>query len=76
MLQAWTQIDLHSLVGSRINSPENGIFLGLNEHRDFGNFAFYFDKDVVSHSCIESSILAECLTVPGFSKQVQGVDGS
>ena len=47
MLQAWTGLDPHQLVGSKINSPENAIFMNDLDHNQFGDFFFYFDKDEV-----------------------------
>ncbi|KAJ7053913.1 hypothetical protein C8F01DRAFT_1165290 [Mycena amicta] len=44
MLRSWTKIDLDTLVGSKINSPENGIFMTRDDHDDFRAFKFYLDK--------------------------------
>jgi hypothetical protein len=48
MLQSWTQIDFRMLLRSDINSPANTIYMTRQEHRTFGNFDFYFDKEAVS----------------------------
>ncbi|KAF9531568.1 hypothetical protein CPB83DRAFT_833263 [Crepidotus variabilis] len=45
MFQAWTSIDVKKLAGSKINLPENAIYMTMEEHFDFGAFTFYFDKD-------------------------------
>jgi len=47
MFQSWTQIDLHALAGSNINSPANGIYMSNEEHQLFRQFEFYLDKDAV-----------------------------
>ncbi|KAJ7049609.1 hypothetical protein C8F01DRAFT_1182500 [Mycena amicta] len=44
MLGSWTKIDLDALVGSNINSPENGIFMTRDDHDYFRAFKFYLDK--------------------------------
>jgi hypothetical protein len=44
MLHSWTGIDISGLVGSQINSPENGIYMNDVDHSQFGSFLFYFDK--------------------------------
>jgi hypothetical protein len=44
MLRSWTGIDISGLVGSQINSPENGIYMNDVDHSQFGSFLFYFDK--------------------------------
>ncbi|KAJ7622994.1 hypothetical protein B0H17DRAFT_1112146 [Mycena rosella] len=44
MLQSWTQIDLQGLVGSKITSPQNGIYMTSDDHDNFGAFKFYLDK--------------------------------
>ena len=48
MLQSWTQIDFKTLVGPNINSPTNAIYMSSEEHRIFGRFRFYLDKEAVS----------------------------
>ncbi|KAJ7053922.1 hypothetical protein C8F01DRAFT_1165324 [Mycena amicta] len=45
MFRSWTQIDLHGLIGSKISSPENGIFMTSDDHDFFRSFKFYFDKE-------------------------------
>lgn len=50
MLQSWTQIDLRGLVGAKITSPENGIYMTREDHDGFGSFEFYLDKEAVSPS--------------------------
>jgi len=46
ILQSWTQIDIKEVVGSKINSPANALYMTTSEHRAFGHFRFYLDKDV------------------------------
>jgi hypothetical protein len=48
MLQSWTNVDFRKLVGSKINSPANAIFMTAEEHHSFGRFRFYLDKQMVS----------------------------
>lgn len=48
MLQSWTLIDFKTLVGPNINSPTNAIYMNSEEHRIFGRFRFYLDKEAVS----------------------------
>jgi hypothetical protein len=48
MLQSWTQINIKELVGSNINSPTNALYMTNGDHRAFGQFRFYLDKDAVS----------------------------
>ena len=48
MLVSWTGIDLETLVGDKINEPENAIFMNATDHEHFGRFRFYFDKEAVS----------------------------
>jgi hypothetical protein len=55
MLQAWTGLDPHQLIGSNINSPENAIFMNDLDHNQFGDFFFYFDKDEVRNYYIAVS---------------------
>ncbi|CAK5279108.1 unnamed protein product [Mycena citricolor] len=44
MLQSWTNLDLRKILGSKINSPANAIFMTAEEHHSFGRFRFYLDK--------------------------------
>ncbi|KAJ7434250.1 hypothetical protein B0H11DRAFT_2296353 [Mycena galericulata] len=46
MLQSWTTLDLEKLVGSKINSSANAIFMTADEHDSFGKFRFYLDEQV------------------------------
>ncbi|KIM47112.1 hypothetical protein M413DRAFT_422839 [Hebeloma cylindrosporum] len=50
MLQSWTQIDLQSLAGTKINSPANAILLSSLEHEAFRKFNIYLDKDAYPSS--------------------------
>ena len=47
MLRSWTRIDFETLIGSKINSPTNAIYMSKQEHFLFGRFDFYLDKDAV-----------------------------
>ncbi|KAJ7799932.1 hypothetical protein B0H14DRAFT_3885845 [Mycena olivaceomarginata] len=38
MLQSWTNVDFRKLVGSKINSPANAIFMTAEEHHSFGRY--------------------------------------
>ena len=49
MLRSWTQIDFETLIGSKLNSPTNAIYMSKQEHFLFGHFDFYLDRDAVSH---------------------------
>jgi hypothetical protein len=51
MLECWTQIDFRKLVGTKISSPTNAIYMSKEEHSNFGEFVFYLDKEVVSSFC-------------------------
>jgi hypothetical protein len=51
MLQSWTRIDFTTLLGPNINLPTNAIFMTLSEHRRFGQFEFYLDKEAVRRMC-------------------------
>ncbi|KAJ6587766.1 hypothetical protein B0H10DRAFT_2093598 [Mycena sp. CBHHK59/15] len=44
ILQSWTQIDLRGLIGEKITSPPNGIYMTRDDHDNFGAFKFYLDK--------------------------------
>ncbi|KAJ7094969.1 hypothetical protein C8R44DRAFT_581159, partial [Mycena epipterygia] len=48
ILQSWTQIDLRELIGPKITSPPNGIYMTSDDHDNFGAFKFYLDKSTVS----------------------------
>jgi len=53
ILRAWTGIDIRES-GSKIESPDNVIYMTIDEHLSFGEFEFYLDKDAVqstSFSC-------------------------
>jgi len=47
MLHSLTGIDINDLVGAKINSPENRIYMNHTDHLKFRSFLFYFDKDEV-----------------------------
>ena len=47
MLRSWTRIDFETLIGSKINSPTNAVYMSMQEHFLFRLFEFYLDKDVV-----------------------------
>ncbi|KAF8169888.1 hypothetical protein K438DRAFT_1496387, partial [Mycena galopus ATCC 62051] len=47
MLQSSTNLDHGKLVGSKINSAANTIFMTADEHYSFGQFRFYLDKQRV-----------------------------
>ena len=49
MLRSWTRLDFETLIGSKINSPANAMYMTKQEHVFFGRFKFYLDKDAVSH---------------------------
>jgi len=57
ILQSWTQIDIKKVVGSNINSPTNALYMTTSEHRTFGHFRFYLDKDAVSRFHDDSLLL-------------------
>jgi len=57
MLRSWTEIDVKKLAGSKINSPENAILMTYDQHKEFGRFRWYLDKDAVS--CLFQFILPE-----------------
>ena len=57
MLQSWTQIDIKEVVESNINSPTNALYMTNDEHRAFGHFRFYLDKDAVSRFHDDSLLL-------------------
>ena len=48
MLRSWTGIDVAKAAGSKINAPENAILMTSGEHKGFGRFLWYLDKDAVS----------------------------
>jgi len=50
MLRAWTGVDVRQLVGSKINSPENCVYMNDADHSKFGRFLFYFEK--VRDTCL------------------------
>ncbi|KAH9059036.1 hypothetical protein EDB87DRAFT_836873 [Lactarius vividus] len=50
MLQSWTQINFKTLIGSKINSPTNAIYMTKVEHTSFGHFDFYLDKEAFPDS--------------------------
>ena len=52
MLRSWTGIDVTKLAGSKINSPENAILMTSDEHKSFGRFRWYLDKEAVSFQFI------------------------
>lgn len=45
MFCSWTQVDVTTLTGSNINSPTNAIYMTVQEHKAFGSFHFYLDKE-------------------------------
>ncbi|KAN0133391.1 hypothetical protein V8E53_008831 [Lactarius tabidus] len=45
MLRSWTRIDFMPLVRSDINLPANAIYMTSTEHRTFGQFKLYLDKE-------------------------------
>ena len=57
MLHSWTGIGITNLVGTQINSPENGIYMNEIDHSQFGSFLFYFDKDEVREHLSTRSLL-------------------
>jgi hypothetical protein len=72
MLRPWARIDFMSLMGSNINSPTNTIYMSWNEHRLFGRFDFYLDKEAVtSLFVLLIPSLAQIISVSGHTQQVQ-----
>ncbi|KAJ7799921.1 hypothetical protein B0H14DRAFT_2901689 [Mycena olivaceomarginata] len=69
MLQSWTNVDFRKLVGSKINSPANTIFMTAEEHYSFGRFRFYLDKQMVSSVAVCRYHKLTSLQYPGFPKQ-------
>jgi len=71
MLHSWTGIGISGLVGTQINSPENGIYMNEIDHSQFGSFLFYFEKDEV-RECLTDRHLKSNLyfPVPRYPQQV------
>jgi hypothetical protein len=72
MLRSWTRIDFMTLLGPNINLPRNAIYLTTVEHRTFGQFKLYLDKEAVSRFRVFIiPSLALIHSVSGHAQQVQ-----
>lgn len=46
MLHHWTTLDIKSLVGEKIDTPANVIYMTHDEHFDFGRFKLSLEPDM------------------------------
>jgi len=70
MLRAWAGVDVRQLVDSKVNSPENGVYMNDADHYKFGRFLFYFEKVRDLSAFFTSSIVIffQCPDLPNKYK--------